>query len=148
MSYYHVPIEVRQKVLKFAEQCLGINLILTTNVLFPKSVYITDTLFSDAHPEKFILIFDVKKNYSGIKTGNIRYFQIPLHLRHNGLAKKVYRMLEKEFINLGCQMVSVEATVDRSDQSHTTVSFWEGLGFKKSAYCSPDDDVYPMYKYL
>ncbi|MTI82195.1 MAG: GNAT family N-acetyltransferase [Firmicutes bacterium] len=139
-----IPQETCVKILKYAEQCLQVKLQLKKSLLFPKSVYITDVNYEDDHPEKFLLIFNIKVDHLGKKTGCIRYFQIPLHMRHHGLAKKIYFILENELQDLGCQIINVEATIDNS--SHTTVKFWEHLGFKISPYCSFENDTCPMYK--
>ncbi|MBO8137531.1 MAG: hypothetical protein H0Z40_05280 [Desulfotomaculum sp.] len=148
MVYYNVPSSIQHEILTFSEHCLGISLTIKANILFPNSVYITDTRFDGDHPEKFILIFDVKENYFGITAGHIRYFQIPLHLRHRGLAKKIYYELEKQFKIMGCEIILVEATIDCCNQSHTTVSFWKNLNFKKLYSYLPEDDTCPMYKYI
>lgn len=143
-----IPLDTQQQVLSFAEQSLDMELSLQNHVLFPNSVFIADNTFSndDNYEEKFLLIFDVKLNGYGQKVGNIRYFQLPQHLRHQGLAKKIFYMLEKRFKILGCEMICIDATKDPYDQDHNTIEFWEHLGFEYSFTCSIDDNTCPMVK--
>ncbi|WP_031513755.1 GNAT family N-acetyltransferase [Desulfofalx alkaliphila] len=142
-----IPLSVQKKVLHFAEKTLNIKLHLARHILFPNSIFITSSKNSDHYSEDvFLLIFDIKVNNRFQKQGNITYYQIPRQLRHKGLATKVYYMLENELKSLGCQFMSVDATIDPEDWDHNTLPFWHQLGFKPLVKVNKDDDTCPMVK--
>ncbi len=144
MQRLPIPLSVQQNILDFCQQTVGMKLAIKPNILFPNSVYITDLVYTDIHPEKFILIFDFRVNYYGKKAAEIKYFQIPRHLRHIGLATKIYHRLESQLKKLGCQEISVNAVTEKEE----IISFWEHLNFKKSPYCFLENEVCPMTKQL
>ncbi len=144
MEWLTIPLTMQKNLLVFCEKVTGLKLYLEHNILFPHCVFINDHTYPDIHPEKFILIFDFKLNYNQRRAAEIKYFQIPKHLRHHGCAKKIYYLLEHQLKELGCQEITVEALSEGTG----TIGFWEHLNFKKSEYCFVNDDVCPMIKHL
>lgn len=144
MSCESIPADTPQKIIATVNQLLKLKSLVIEHKLFPNSIYITDNFYPEGHPEKFVLIFNISINLGNLKVGNIKYYQIPTSLHRQGFGRQIYWLIEEEFRRLHCQQVSVDATAGL----HSSIGFWQRLGFNKSPYCFKDCDVCPMYKEL
>ena len=140
----YIPADTPRRIIATVNKVLKLKPLIIRHKLFPNSIYITDSLYPEGSPEKFILIFNIKINLGGIKVGNIKYYQIPASLHRQGFGRQIYWQIEAEFRHLHCQQVLVDATADRQN----TIGFWQRLGFNRSRYCFKDCDICPMYKEL
>ncbi|MEG6615487.1 GNAT family N-acetyltransferase [Peptococcaceae bacterium 1198_IL3148] len=148
MACKYLSADITDVIITAAERYLHRKLITKKQRLFPDSVCIFDQFSTDGDPDQFILIFDIKFNYQGVKTAIIRYYQIPLQLQRHGLGTKIYQVLEDEFVKLGCQQIFLEAVAEEHDNNQNAIGFWERLSFKKTLYCYPDNEICPMVKKL